>query len=315
MRVEYQVVAAVALDLALGDPRWLPHPVRGIGRLALWIEPWARRLIPQARAAGILAALLVIGTASGLAGLAWLGASRLHPALGDAVAVWIIYTSIAARDLARHSLAVYTALVAGNLQLARDKVSLIVGRDTARLDEAEVVRATVETVGESTLDGVTAPLFFALLGGPVGAMAYRAINTLDSMFGHKDERYLLFGWASARVDDVANFVPARLTGPLMATAAWLLRLNGANAWRILRRDARRHPSPNSGFPEAAMAGALGIRLGGVNEYAGQPEARPFVGEPLTPLAARHIPLANRLMFATVFLFVAVGVASRWLLKG
>ena len=308
-------MAAVLLDFILGDPRWLPHPARGIGRLAAWVEPRARRLIPQAKMAGGLAWLLVVSFACILTWGILKGSTWLHPILGDIVGIWIIYTTLAARDLVRHSSAVYDALSSGDLQEARRKAAMIVGRDTDRLDEPEITRATVETVAESTLDGVTAPLFFAFLFGPVGAMAYRVINTLDSMWGHKDEQYIMFGWAAARTDDVANWVPARLTGLCMAIAAWFLRLSGGNAWRVLLRDARRHPSPNSGFPEAAMAGALRVRIGGTNYYNGEPEERPHIGDPFRVLEARHIALANRLMFATTLMFALSGFAVRQLLKG
>lgn len=312
MRLEYQILAAVILDLLLGDPCWLPHPARGIGRLAAWAEPRARRLIPQARMAGGLAWLFVVGIASALAWGIWQGFAWLHPVCGDIAGGWIIYTTLAARDLAQHSSAVHDALVAADLPEARRKVAMIVGRDTDRLDESEITRATVETVAESTLDGVTAPLFFAFLLGPVGAMAYRAVNTLDSMWGHKDERYLMFGWAAARSDDAANWIPARLTGACMASVAWCLRLSGVNAWRVLLRDARKHPSLNSGFPEAAMAGALRVRIGGTNYYGGKPEERPHIGEPFNAFEARHIILANQLMFATVLLFAVAGFAIRQL---
>ncbi|MDI6774577.1 MAG: adenosylcobinamide-phosphate synthase CbiB [Verrucomicrobiota bacterium] len=308
MRLEYQIAAAVLLDFVLGDPRWLPHPARAIGRLAAWAEPRARRFIPRARIAGAAAWLFVAGLASAAAWGLWTGAARLHPALGDIAGVWIIYTTLAARDLARHGSAVRAALVAGDIPEARRKLAMIVGRDTDALDESEIARATVETVAESALDGVTAPLFFAFLFGPVGAVAYRAVNTLDSMWGHKNERYLAFGWAAARSDDAANWIPARLTGPCMALAAWCLRLSGGNAWRILLRDARKHPSFNSGFPEAAMAGALRVRMGGTNYYGGEPEERPHIGDPISVLDARHIALANRLMFTTVLLFTAAGFA-------
>jgi adenosylcobinamide-phosphate synthase len=160
------------------------------------------------------------------------------------------------------------------------------------------------------VDGVTAPLFFAFLAGPVGAVVYRAVNTLDSTFGYKDERYLRFGWASARIDDTANFVPARLTGPLMALAAALLYRRGGESWRILRRDARKHSSPNAGIPEAAMAGALGVRLGGVSFYAGEPVEKPTIGDPAETLSREHIARANRLMWVTLLLFLALCAGSR-----
>ncbi|MBM4044577.1 MAG: cobalamin biosynthesis protein CobD [Planctomycetes bacterium] len=309
MKLEWQILAAVALDLLLGDPRWLPHPVRGIGWLAQRLEPVTRKLL-WPRLAGIVTALTVIGVAGLCAyGLIALG-KRLHPLAGDVVSILIIWTTIAARDLARHSTAVYRALAAGDLAEARKRLSMMVGRDTERLDEPEVARAAVESVAESIVDGVTAPLFFAVVAGPVGAMVYRAINTLDSTFGYKDERYLKFGWASARIDDAANFIPARLTAPLVAVAAALLRERPAASLQILWRDARNHASPNAGFAEAAMAGALGVQLGGLNYYAGEPEPKPTIGDHVEPLARGHIPRANALMFATTVLFLTMCLAAR-----
>ena len=310
MRLEYQILAAVLLDLALGDPRWLPHPVRGIGRLARWLERGSRRILGPTRIAGLAASL---GTYAAAGGAAW-GVIRLaaeiHPVAADAASIVVIYTTIAAQDLARHAMAVFAALAAGDLVEARRRVGAIVGRDTDRLDEAGVVRAAVESVAESTVDGVTAPILFAVVGGPVGAMVYRAVNTLDSMFGHQDEQYRQFGWAAARIDDLANYVPARLTAPLVCLAAAVLRLRPGLAVRTLLRDGRKHASPNSGLPEAAMAGALGVQLGGVNYYDGQPLEKPTIGDAVVPLAARHIRQANALMFVTTGLFLAAALSLR-----
>ena len=191
-------------------------------------------------------------------------------------------------------MAVFRALAAGDIVEARRRVAAIVGRDTERLDEAGVIRAAVESVAESTVDGVTAPLFFAVVAGPVGAMVYRAINTLDSMFGHQDERYRDFGWAAARIDDLANYLPARLTAPLACLAAALLRQRPRSApCESLLRDGRNHASPNSGLAEAAMAGALGVQLGGAICYDGQPLEKPTIGDPLMPLVAAAHPPGQR----------------------
>lgn len=310
MRLEYQILAAVAIDLALGDPRWLPHPVRGIGRVAVWFETLSRGVFGSTRLAGLVAALsiyIVVG------GATW-GVIRLagwaHPAAGDVASIVVIYTTIAARDLARHSMAVFRCLAAGDLVEARRCVGAIVGRDTEQLDEAGVTRAAVESVAESTVDGVTAPLLFAVVAGPVGAMVYRAINTLDSMFGHQDDRYRQFGWAAARIDDMANFIPARCTAPLICVAAMLLRQRPGLAWQTMRRDGRKHASPNSGLTEAAMAGGLGVRLGGVNYYDGRPLDKPTIGDAIVPLSPRHIRMANALMFVAAGLFLAVCLVVR-----
>jgi adenosylcobinamide-phosphate synthase len=314
MPLEYQILAAVALDLVLGDPRWLPHPVRGIAWLALRLETWTRRLFPASPAgqkfAGIVTALTTYGVAGGAVwGIIHL-LTALHPLAGGIAGAVVIYTTIAARDLCDHSMAVYRPLAKGDLAQARKSVAMIVGRDTANLDEAGVTRAAVESVAESTVDGVTAPLLFALLAGPVSAMVYRAVNTLDSTFGYKSERYLHFGWASARIDDVANFIPARLTAPLIALAAAVMGQRPVQSIRILARDGRKHESPNSGLAEAATAGALGVQLGGTNFYQGEPLEKPTIGDALTPLCARHIRKANALMFGSAGLFLAAGLAVR-----
>jgi adenosylcobinamide-phosphate synthase len=310
MRLEYQILTAVVLDLVLGDPRWLPHPTRGIGRLAHWLEPRARYWIGPPKLAGIATAMTIYATAGfGVWGTICL-ARQVCPLAADAVSIVAIYTTIAARDLSRHSTTVFRCLVAGDLGEARRRVSWLVGRDTLAMDAGEVVRAALESVGESTVDGVTAPLFYAVLAGPVGAVVYRAINTLDSMFGHLDESYREFGWASARIDDLANYVPARITAPLVCLASVFFTPRPRHALRILARDGRKHASPNSGLAEAAMAGALGVQLGGANHYDGEAIQRAKIGDPLLPLAAWQIPRANTLMWTTAALFLAICLAAR-----
>lgn len=310
MRLEYQIVCALLLDALLGDPRSLPHPVRLIGRLAAWAEKRCRGRIAHEGLAGV-AAVLVVLTGTGMTGWGLLAlAARLHPLAGDALAVLMFHFCFAAKDLADHSRAVQHALENGDLPLARQKVAMIVGRDTAHLDEAGIVRATVESVAENIVDGVTAPLFFAFAGGPLAALLYKAINTLDSTFGYKNERYLHFGRAAARLDDAANFLPARLSGLLAVVAAFLLGENGRNAWRILRRDRLAHASPNSGHTEAAVAGGLGLRLGGVNSYFGKPVAKPVIGEALADPHPHHIDRANRLLVATTALTALLLAAIR-----
>lgn len=312
MRLEYQIITAFAADLVLGDPRWLPHPVRAIARLASALETPLRRIIPNARTAGILTVMLVLAATGGAAIAVTSCAAYLHPALADVVAIILLYTCLAGKDLSAHSGRVYQALASGDLPSARSQVAMLVGRDTQSLDESGVVRAAVESVAENLVDGVSAPLFFAMIGGPVGAMVYKAINTLDSTFGYKNDRYLYFGWAAARLDDVANYLPARLTVPFMVLAAAILRLRPRDAWQICRRDGRKHPSPNSGLAEGCAAGALGIQLGGVNYYFGEPSERPRMGEPRQPIAASDILLVNRLMLTTAVGFLAVIAAIRLL---
>ncbi len=311
MTLTQLVLAALLLDACLGDPRWLPHPVRGIGRLAAWLEPRMRQWVPQEKRSGFLTVLLIVGTVGLIAaGLLWL-AARLHPWAYNLTALGMIYSAVAARDLLTHSHRVYTALKQGDLAAARLRVSALVGRDTQTLDMAGVTRAAVESVAESTVDGVTAPLFYALLFGPIGAVVYRAINTLDSLFGHLNQRYTHFGWTAAKLDDLANWLPARLTAPLVSVAAFCLRQHPRQAWSMLRRDGRKHASPNAGLTEAAMAGALGVQLGGVNVYAGEAYVTPSLGEACVPLAPRHIAWANALMLTTTVWFVFTCAALRW----
>lgn len=302
MKFEYQIIAALTLDLAVGDPRWIPHPVKFIGRFAVMLEGLLRRSIAAPRLAGIATALAVIAATAVITWSLVHAAGIFHPLAGDIVSVLVIYTALAARDLADHSGNVYRALESGDLAEARQRVSWMVGRDTCLLDETAIVRAAVESVAENTVDGVIAPLFYAIIGGPVGAMIYKSVNTLDSTFGYRNERYMEFGWASARIDDVLNFIPARLAVFFIGAAAFFLRLRARQSLLIALRDGRKHPSPNSAWSESAMAGALGIRLGGPLQRKGKPEDVPFLGEPLMELKKEHIRQANALMFA------ATGVA-------
>jgi adenosylcobinamide-phosphate synthase len=308
-----QILLAILLDLLLGDPRRLPHPVQGIGWLALQIEAPLLRMFSNRRLAGVIAVLVVVGSTVLVGSALITGATAIHPLAGNAVSILIIYSCLATRSLHDHALAVYRQLVSGNLAEARGRVSWLVGRDTEELDEGEITRATVESVAENTVDGCTAPLLFACFGGPLGALAYKAISTLDSTFGYKNERYLQFGWGSARLDDLVNLIPARLTALLVSPAAALLGLDWKQAWEIFRRDRHNHPSPNGGQIESAVAGALGVRLGGINSYSGTPGIRPFMGNQLQPLAAYHILQAVRLMWLTYGLVALIGVGCRLLL--
>ncbi len=307
------ILGAFALDLVLGDPRWMPHPVRLIGRTAVILEWLLTRVFGRNRFSGILFTLLIAGGAYfGTWGLLW-GAGRIDPRLAVGVCVYLLYTAFAARDLDVESTRVWKALEAGDLPRARQDLSMIVGRETAELDEPEITRAAVETVAENTTDGVLAPLFFAVIGGAPLAIAYKAINTLDSMVGHRTPRYLKFGWASARLDDVANYIPARIGGVLLTIASFLARLDAAACWRMILRDAAKSPSPNAGIPEAAVAGALGVRLGGMNIYQGQRLFRPYLGDPIRPLERYDIRRAVKLMYVASLLMLVLGVATRELL--
>ncbi|HVA47084.1 MAG TPA: adenosylcobinamide-phosphate synthase CbiB [Pirellulales bacterium] len=310
--VEWCLPAAFALDLALGDPRWLPHPVWMIGIAATTLEKLFVYCLGRTYFAGLLCTAVIVGGTWAITAALVTAATVCDWRTGLVAQTLLLYTTLAARDLAVESGHVYRALASDDLPQARRALSMIVGRDTRSLDESEVVRAAVETVAESSVDGVVAPLVFALLGGAPAAMAYKAINTLDSMVGHRDDRYRRFGWASARLDDVANLVPARLARLIYPAASLLCGYNALRTWRTAWRDGRNSPSPNAGIAEAAVAGALGVRLGGTNFYEGVACARPFLGESLVPLARDHIPAAVRLMYCVSVLTLFLGLGLRML---
>lgn len=285
--------AALAVDRIVGDPKRLVHPVVLFGR---WIRFFEHRMFvaSTARHSFFRGLLLCASTTIGAGAAAWgivAAAWAVHPWLGYAANTWLISTTIAWKGLRDAGLQVYVPLSEGRLAEARTYTGYIVGRDTRELDEAECSRAAVETVAENTVDAVVSPVVFALLGGAPLAFVYRAANTLDSMVGYRNERYEWFGKASARLDDALNYVPARLTSLLLACAAAVAGRNPGNGVRALRAVAafaRLHPSPNSGIPESAVAGALGIRLGGVNIYNGVPSRRATLGWGKRPLEPKDI---------------------------
>ena len=300
MRVTPQELAAgITWDLAIGDPRWLPHPVRGIGLLASVAERFWRGTKLPPRAAGALFWISVVGTS--------LAVVRLTLPWGT---VYWIYSLLACRDLDVEAGRVMRALRNGNLEESRRELSRIVGRDTGTLDEPEILRATVETVAENLSDGVIAPLLYLAAGGPLGMAAYKAINTLDSMVGYRSERYREFGWASARMDDLANFLPARLTAILIWVGALLLGFDARRSIRVTLRDAASQPSPNSGYPEAAIAGALGIQLGGLNFYKGVPSLKPKLGDAVRPVDYRAFQGVRRLLYVSEAL-MAAAIFMKW----
>lgn len=271
------LLAGAALDALFGDPHWLPHPVRAIGWWIQRLEPRLRASFPS-RFAGALLWFLVVGSASAFV---WLSLQWLpHPW----ISIYWIYSFLAIRSLDRETTQPMKALFAGDLSGARTGIGKVVGRDVAMLDEPEILRAGIETIAENLSDAVVAPLFYLALGGPAAMAAYKAVNTLDSMVGYKNDLYLDFGWFSARADDWANLVPARLTAILVSLCAVPLHLRFRDSVRVAWRDADSQPSPNSGWPEAAMAGALGIRLGGVNYYEGGAKAKASMGDSLKPLS-------------------------------
>lgn len=299
------LAAGYVLDLALGDPHSWPHPVRWMGSLIAWLEPRLRRTFPDTpdgrRLAGKALVACVLAVSCGAcAGLLWL-AGLVSPWLAWALGAVVTYWMLATRSLKDESMAVCKALEGEGLAAGRAAVSMIVGRDTAALDEAGVTRAAVETVAENASDGVVAPLFYLALLGPVGGVAYKAVNTMDSMVGYKNERYLDVGRAAAKLDDALNFVPARLAGVLMCLAAGLCGLDAKGAWRVFARDRLAHTSPNSAHTEAACAGALGVRLAGPNYYGGKLVEKPFIGAGGREVETQDIRRANRLLYATSLL--------------
>jgi adenosylcobinamide-phosphate synthase len=306
---------ALLLDLALGDPRWFPHPVVLIGRLINSQETVLRNAVKNERLAGVV---LLIATVAVTMAATWLllrCTAYLHPLAGLLAAIIISATCLAARSLHKESALVADALVSGNIEAARSNLAYIVGRDTADLEESEIWRALVETVAENSSDGIIAPLFWLTLGGPVAAMGFKAVSTLDSMVGYRNERYLHLGWASARMDDLVNFIPARLTALLMILGAPLAGLSARNALVITLRDRLKHPSPNSGHPEAAAAGALRVRLGGAASYGGRASWKEYLGDPLSPLDERAYRGMIRLMYITTLLMAAACITAALYLKG
>jgi adenosylcobinamide-phosphate synthase len=315
MPISFSILLAFGLDLLIGDPSWLPHPVRAIGLMAQGCETLWRRLQPWPRLAGVLTVVSVLaGVGGAVVGLLSL-AGWFHPWARDLMTIYLLYASFAARDLARHSRRVRDALVAGDLNLARQQLAMIVGRETANLEAEAISRAAVESVAENIVDGVTAPLMWAAVAGPLGALLYKAVNTMDSMFGYKNERYLLFGWAPARLDDLANYLPARLTAVLVVLAAGLLGHSPLGSFRIWRRDRRCHSSPNSAQTEAAVAGALGIQLGGAAVYFGVKVDKPTIGDADQQVIPSHILAANRLMLVTAGLAAGLGALIRFAVGG
>ncbi|MGE0471097.1 MAG: Cobalamin biosynthesis protein CobD [Candidatus Nitrospira kreftii] len=313
-----ELLAAAGLDAVAGDPRWFPHPVRGIGIIIRWCDDNIRKVSRHPavlRAAGIVLALGLPLLVFVLSYEVMVMADEIVWWLGSLVSIGLAWTTLAARDLWSHVQAVSEPLGRGNLSEARRAVGMIVGRDTDRLSQEDVIRATIETTAESISDGIIAPLFYLALGGAPLALAYKAVNTLDSMIGHKDERYVDFGWASARLDDFANWAPARLSAVLIVVVGALVMGESARirmGWGVLRRDGNRHPSPNSGRPEAAMAGFLGIRLGGSNVYHGIPNDRPLIGLGGRQPILKDIEIASRIIIGVSLLGLLLTMGVMWL---
>ncbi len=306
------LIAGYLLDLLLGDPEWLYHPVRLIGKLISRTEKRLRARGGNLRAGAVfLTTSTVLVTMAVTALVLWLLGllGRVPLFIGMALLDWM---GIAVTCMAKEARGVEKALERG-LPDARKQVARIVGRDTQDLNEEEIIKAAVETVAENTTDGVISPLFWALLGGPVLLWGFKAANTLDSMVGYMDEKYRDIGWSSARLDDIMNYIPARLTALLMACAAYLTGLDGRNAFRIVRRDHANHKSPNCAWSEAAAAGAMHIRLGGTHTYFGKPVEKPTIGDADRPAERKDIRRANGLLYVTGGLMILIIAAAGILL--
>lgn len=308
------VLGGFVLDAVFGDPAWLPHPVVLMGKCISKLEKTLRARFPKTQqgellAGAVLAFCLPVGTFL-LTSAVCLLAAKISPWLGLAVQMFWCGQALAAKGLVQESRNVYNELVKPDLPAARKAVSRIVGRDTENLTAEGVTKAAVETVAENASDGVIAPLLYMLLGGAPLALTYKAVNTMDSMVGYKNETYLYFGRAAAKLDDVANYIPSRLAALLWAAAAALTGNDAKGAWRIWRRDRRNHASPNSAQTESACAGALGVQLAGPAYYFGEYYPKPTIGDALRPIEPQDILRADRMMYAASILALVLGLVIR-----
>jgi adenosylcobinamide-phosphate synthase len=315
MTVSLSIISAYLLDLGFGDPEWLWHPVRAMGALIGFLENRLRgngKKWPE-RIKGVILALAVVVISASVSYLCIKLARKMNLFLGILVWVYAAYSAISIKDLHNKARDVLKELKRNALSEARIQLSNIVGRDTQNLNEDKIITATIESIAESTNDGIIAPLFYLIIGGPVLAIAYKAINTLDSMVGYKNEKYAHFGWFSARLDDIANFIPARISGLLIAISSFILSKDSKNSLKVMGKDGNKHPSPNSGYPEAAMAGALGIKLGGPSTYKGRLCIKPYIGEDKGSLQLSLIEDALTLAFISSILMLSIGVGLRWVI--
>lgn len=310
------LMTGYVLDLIFGDPYSFPHPVRYIGKLIRWTEKKIRAVSKTRRGlkiGGFILWFVTVGTTFVITyGIVQL--SQIHPVLYFVVNSVLLYTTLATKCLADEAKKIIKVLQTGTLEEARKQLSYIVGRDTTSLNQSEIIRATVETVAENTVDGIIAPLFYAFIGGAPLAFAYKAINTLDSTVGYKNEKYADIGFASAKIDDFANYLPARITALLMTLASFILRLDYKNCLKMAIRDRKNHKSPNCAYPEGAAAGALGIQLGGTNVYFGEVVYKPTIGDKKREIQIQDIALTNRIMYVTslvgLILFTLIWLAIR-----
>lgn len=303
------IVCAFLLDSILGDPHFLWHPVCGIGRLISWVEKCIRREKDKKntlRIKGFVLVLIVVSVSTAIPlAILWL-AERVSHIVRLVLEIIMCYQLFAARSLAAESLKVYKALIKCDIEEARYAVSMIVGRDTDSLDEEGITRAAVETVAENTSDGVIAPLIYMFIGGAAGGFFYKAVNTMDSMIGYKNYRYEFFGTAAAKLDDLLNLIPSRVSAIFMILAAGLCRYDMSNAFKIWRRDRRKHASPNSAQTESVCAGALNVQLAGDAYYFGKLKKKPFIGDAIRDIEPADIKRADILMYVTSFIALIIG---------
>lgn len=307
---------AYVIDLLIGDPYRWPHPIKVIGHAITLLVSKARVICKsenQLKIAGLLVWLVIVGATYFVV---WgiLKMAEVHTYLYTMIAIYLAYTTLATKCLAIEAVKIYKTLQYGTIEEARQQLSMIVGRDTSKLDKEQVAKATVETVAENASDGVVAPLFYLFLGGPALAMAYKAVNTLDSMVGYKNEKYKSIGYVSAKMDDVFNYIPSRLTWLFLVVASLILRLSWRKAFTIGWRDRKQHSSPNCAYPEGAVAGALGIQLGGPNMYFGQLVEKPFIGDHIQNIEATHIRRTNQLLYVTSCIALLSFIVFDWIIR-
>ena len=315
------LMAGFVLDLVFGDPKWMYHPVIFIGKTISFLEKNIRKILPKTPTAELIGGgVLVLFTLVVSGGVPWIilyATGLIHPALQWAAGAFMCYQLLAVKCLRDESMKVYNALKSGTIEDGRRAVSMIVGRDTQALDEKGVVKAAVETVAENFSDGVLAPMFYMLIGGPVLMFIYKGINTMDSMVGYKNDRFLYFGRCAAKLDDVANYIPSRIAGLMLILAAYIGPFSGKDAWRIFLRDRRKHASPNSAQTESAAAGALQIQLAGNAYYFGKLHEKQFIGDPIREIEVDDIKRMNNLMYIastlSVVLFTAAGLIAAYII--
>lgn len=309
-------IGAYIIDILVGDPRWFPHPVAIVGRWTRFVEGKIRARITRAseKKGGIVLWFSVIiptfFITYGITEISFF----IGALFGMIITALLASLTLAARSLYEESRVVIDALTRGDMEAARKGLSMIVGRDTANLDEAEILRAVIETVSENLSDGIVAPMFYLTVGGLPLAMTYKAVNTLDSMVGYKDAKYMDIGCFSAKMDDVLNWIPARITGFIIVIVSFILRFNWRDSWRIMRRDGRNHTSPNSGIPEAAVAGALGIQLGGKISYFGKTTYKPTIGDRLKETDKKDVKNAWAIMFTSSLLMAIICTVILWVIQ-